>query len=90
MEDHLPAAVAGLPQHVAPEPVEPPALDVQSVMEAADLAHHRIRRSIHAVTRASHRMVVFFARHQGAVDSAQLERGRDEAQLRMYSMRGMR
>jgi hypothetical protein len=90
MEDH-PPPVAGLTGPVPPETVtQPLSLDTQSVIEAADLAHHRIRRSIHAIASMSHRAVDFFARHQGSPDIGRLERGRDEVQLQMYRTRGMR
>ncbi|GAB3257344.1 hypothetical protein [Arthrobacter pigmenti] len=90
MEDK-PPPVAGLSRQVPPESVpQPPSLDTQSVIEAADLAHHRVRRSIHAIASMSHRAVDFFARHQGAPDVGRLERGRDEVQLQLYRSRGMR
>lgn len=90
MEDNMPP-VAGLTQQVpAQVGTEPPALDVQSVIEAADLAHHRIRRSIHSISSMSHRIVAFVAHHQGSPDIAQLERGRNEVELQMFRTRGMR
>jgi hypothetical protein len=90
MEDNMPP-VAGLTQQVPSQAgTEPPALDVQSVMEAADLAHHRVRRSIQAISSMSHRFVDFAARHQGSPDIARLEQGRDEVELQMYRTRGMR
>lgn len=90
MEDN-PPPVAGLSRQVPPEAVpQPPALDTQSVIEAADLAHHRVRGSIHAIASMSHRTVDFFARHQGSPDIRRLESGRDEVQLQLYRTRGMR
>lgn len=96
MDENLPV-VAGHAQRVPPGASPDPPLEVQTVivevqtvMEAADLAHHRIRRSIQAINSVSHRIVDFVARHQGTPDIARLEHGRDDVQLQMYRDRGMR
>lgn len=90
MEDNMPP-VAGLTRQVpAQAGAEPPALDVQSVIGAADLAHHRIRRSIQSISGLSHRVVDFAVRHQGSPDVARLEHERDQVALQMYRNRGMR
>lgn len=90
MEDNLPPIAGLVPSAPAQSAAEPPMIDTQNVMDAADQAHHRIRWAIHAINARSHQAVAFLAHHQGSPDIARLEHEREQVQLQVYRNTGMR